>query len=167
LISYIINDVSSLLKKAGSRNPIDLAHNLDILIREDRLGSLKGYIFFQSRIATVCINSELPEIYRSTVICHEIGHYRYHQKQARNLGFFEQNLFKQNCQNEHEANLFAAEFLLSDEIVLQTLNTMDIYAGAAALKVPAELLDYKLMLLQHKGYALRPCWLAASDFLKG
>jgi len=167
LISYIINDVGSLVKKVGNRNALDLADYFDIRIREDKLGGLKGYIFFQSRITTLCINAELPELYRQTVICHEIGHYRYHRSLAKNIDFVERNIFRQNCQNEYEANLFAAEFLLADELVLETLDKADIFTAAARLKVPVELLDYKLKLLQHKGYPLGPCLQVASDFLKG
>lgn len=53
---------------------------------------------------------------------------------------------------EYEANVFAAEFMLSDDTVLEALEMqMDFYQTAKCLYVPPELLDFKLRILQCQG----------------
>ena len=167
MLARIIKDTARLIRRLQSRDPFLLASALDIEIREDRLGGLKGYILFQSRMAVIVLNRELAEELRPVVVCHEIGHYLYHRQKAQTRTFREISLFAENCQREYEANLFAAEFLLSDEKVLEQLKEgRDIFQAAAALEVPPELLDFKLKLLKQKGYAVETCLQASSDFLK-
>lgn len=68
---------------------------------------------------------------------------------------------------EKDANLFAAEYLLRDQDVLETLNRdTTFFAAAAMLRVPAELLDFKFRVLKWKGYKLiEPPISAQSKFL--
>lgn len=69
---------------------------------------------------------------------------------------------------EYEANIFAAEFLMDDEHVLEKLNDDISFFGAAAeLQVPAELLDFKFRVMKRKGYKLiDPPLMCNSNFLK-
>lgn len=82
--------------------------------------------------------------------------------------FHEVALFDQNSVLEKEANLFAAEFLLSDESVFDVLNRdTTFFSVASALYVPAELLDFKFRLMKWKGYKLiEPPISARSNFLR-
>lgn len=164
MIDYIIEDVARLVEEVGSRDPWALARHLKVHLREDPLGSLKGYLFFQSRIAVLCLNSQLPDTLRATVLCHELGHLRYHRNQK--AMFSETRLFVELGQQEYEANLFAAEFLLEDRWVMKGLKEMDVYALAASLGIRPELLAFKLKLLQFKGWDLPQLPQLQSDFLK-
>ncbi len=167
MIARIIKDTEKLLKELGSRDPKDLAAYFDVSLREDALGSLKAYIFFQSRVAVICLNSSLPEELRPTVICHEMGHYLYHQKLAKGHTFREKQLFSPQYSSEYEANLFAAEFLLEDEEVWEKLKAGgDLFRVASELGVPPELLDFKLKMMHYKGYEVHSCLQAAGNFLK-
>lgn len=167
MLDRIIKDAERFSHRLGSRDPFALAGYFDIEVREDRLGNLKGYILFQSRMAVICLNQELREELRPVVICHELGHYLYHRKKAAANTFSETSLFLANCRDEYEANLFAAEFLLEDGDVLERIaEDKNIFQAAANLAVPPELLDFKLKLLKHKGYTVDGCLWVAGDFLK-
>lgn len=69
---------------------------------------------------------------------------------------------------EYEANVFAAEFLMEDDDVLEKLNEdISFFGAAASLRVPPELLDFKFRLMKRNGYKLiDPPLMANSDFLK-
>lgn len=69
---------------------------------------------------------------------------------------------------EYEANIFAAEFLMDDDDVLEKLNEDISFFGAASLlRVPPELLDFKFRLMKRNGYKLiDPPLMANSNFLK-
>jgi len=67
------------------------------------------------------------------------------------------------CRAEREANLFAAEFLLSDEAVLPLLSAE---GAAETLEVPPELLLMKRIALGEKGMAV-PCAEPPAEFLAG
>ena len=68
---------------------------------------------------------------------------------------------------EYAANVFAAEFMLSDDTVLEALEMqMDFYQTAKCLYVPPELLDFKLRILQCQGVRIIAPYIAHGDFLK-
>ena len=77
-------------------------------------------------------------------------------------------MFDQNSVMEKEANLFAAEYILEDQKVFEVLNRdTTFFSAAAALYVPAELLDFKFRLMKWKGYKLtEPPISARSNFLR-
>lgn len=77
-------------------------------------------------------------------------------------------MFNESNRYEKEANLFAAEFLLDDQQVLDSLNSDTIFfAAASTLQVPMELLDFKFRVMKWKGYKLvEPPITAQSNFLR-
>ena len=81
--------------------------------------------------------------------------------------FHDIGLFDESSLTEKEANLFAAEYLLNDEEVLDTLNRdTTFFTAAAKLYVPIELLDFKFRVMKWKGYKLiEPPISARSNFL--
>ena len=81
--------------------------------------------------------------------------------------FHEFTLFDDTDRQEYEANLFAAELLLSDDCVLNALNEDQFFFQAAkALYVPAELLDFKFRVMKRKGYKLESPIVSHGNFLK-
>ena len=61
-------------------------------------------------------------------------------------------MFDDTDRMEYEANVFAAEFMLSDDEVMESLEMqMDFFQMARCLYVPPELLDFKLRILQRQG----------------
>lgn len=68
---------------------------------------------------------------------------------------------------EYEANIFAAEFILEDDEVLEAVKEEnDYFRCAQILSVPPEVLDFKLRLMERRGFELNAPHIANSDFLK-
>lgn len=82
--------------------------------------------------------------------------------------FHDFELFDSASIMEYEANIFAADFLMDDDDVLEKLNEDISFFGAAALlRVPPELLDFKFRLMKRNGYKMiDPPLMANSNFLK-
>lgn len=98
-------------------------------------------------------------------VYHEIAHSVLHTNIT--AAFHEFTLFDDTDRQEYEANLFAAELLLSDDCVLNALNEDQFFFQAAkALYVPAELLDFKFRVMKRKGYKLESPIVSHGNFLK-
>ena len=83
---------------------------------------------------------------------HEIGHAVLHRKKAEIKCFHDFQIFDSTSGNEYEANMFAADYLLRDEDVLQRLNSyQSFFQTAAELNVPPELLDFKFKMMKMRG----------------
>lgn len=92
--------------------------------------------------------------YQRIIVSHELGHAVLHRKSGVKA-FHDIGLFDESSLTEKEANLFAAEYLLDDEKVLNTLNRdTTFFSAAAKLLVPVELLDFKFRVMKWKGYKL-------------
>ena len=90
-----------------------------------------------------------------------------HAKQSGVSAFHDFSLFDGTSRAEYEANMFSADYLLEDGVVLDMLNEDSFFFFAAArLRVPAELLDFKFRILKLKGYKLDAPFVSDSCFLK-
>lgn len=167
----ICGAVETLDKKYDERDPFRLCRAMGIKLIFQPMGkdpdAVKGFFLESKRIRTITVNSDLPEIFQRIIVAHEICHAMFHRKSGIHA-FHEVALFDQNSVLEKEANLFAAEFLLSDESVFDVLNRdTTFFSAASALYVPAELLDFKFRLMKWKGYKLiEPPISARSNFLR-
>ena len=102
----------------------------------------------------ITVNSDLPLAIQRIITAHEIGHGVLHYSPGVHA-FHDVGLFDESSTCEKEANLFAAEFLLSDADVFATLNADNTFFSAASiLKVPVELLDFKFRIMKWRGYKL-------------
>ena len=68
----------------------------------------------------IVINSDLPESIQRIIIAHELGHAVLHSDSAISA-FHEFAMFDDTDRMEYEANVFAAEFMLSDDEVMESL----------------------------------------------
>ena len=99
------------------------------------------------------VNRALNTLLRRTVCAHELGHDMLHRELSSG-GIRENTLFLSHDKTEREANLFAAEILISDSEALSVLeysHTLD--EAAFELGALPEILGYKLELLNHKGHS--------------
>lgn len=168
-IDYVINQVESVVKKVGSRNPYIICNDLNYKIHYmDLKQRLKAYYFYQSRINNIIIDENVVEIFRPVLIAHELGHGLLHKNIAMMSGFQELEVLEKRSDKplEYEANLFAAELLLEDEAVLKYLNEYTFFETASMLNVPAALLDFKFGILKAKGYRINGMQIGKVDFLK-
>lgn len=169
-VEYISKIVNTLLRKHGSRDPFELCDALGINVRYMQLKNLKGFFFYQSRIRTVVLNSELDEETARILCAHELGHACLHSEMLLNMRTIQEyEPFNAKNTAEYEANIFAAELLIPDENIKELLKSdgKSFYSLAKELSVPAEFLDFKLRIMRSKGYDIDIPYLAQSNFLKG
>lgn len=108
--------VRNLEKKYGTKNPYKLCKMLKIKILYLNLGNIKGIYKKVLTNKFIAINENLDEFCQKIVLAHELGHaLLHHSKEVQALKDYD--LFPK-CNNhiELEANTFAAELLISDEI---------------------------------------------------
>ena len=171
LYDEIVKVVEKLKKRYREDDPFLLAKEMGIILLPQPFGleegSLKGFYLQRNRIKTITYNSDLPEVLQRIIVAHELGHSQLHAKGGVHA-FHDVGLFDESSRYEKEANLFAAEYLLEDEEVLDMLNSDGtFFSAAASMKVPMELLDFKFRVMKWKGYKLvEPPIRANSNFLK-
>ena len=154
---FINNNVERIIKKFDSRDPFDICASMGIRIRYKDLGTaLKAYYFYQSRIKNIVINARSSRAVRRMLCAHELGHAVLHGELAAMRGFQEIELFDMSIPTEYEANMFAAELIISDEDLMELLNEQDksFFSIAKELSVPAELLDFKFRIMNNKGLCI-------------
>jgi len=167
-----ISTVAAKLRRRYDGDPFRLCVDTGIILSYSDMGSFsgacKGFYLVQSRKQIIMLNSSLPEELRPVILAHEIGHAVLHRKETGLRAFHEFAVFDQTSRMEYEANLFAAEFLMRDEDVLELLNgDMSFFQAARELGVPAELLDFKFRVLKRRGYqVVDPPMVSQGTFLK-
>lgn len=168
---HICREVARLMRKYNETDPWHLARAMGVIVAQLPMGntakSCKGFFLYRSRKKHITINSELPEAVQRIILAHELGHAVLHHNAARIRVFHDFALYDSSSLFEYEANLFAAEYLLNDQVVMEMLSADTFFfAVAKELAVPPELLDFKFRILKYKGWQLESPILANSDFLK-
>ncbi len=164
-VNRIIGAVEEVIHRTMSRDPFKICEELDIRIRYHELGGIKAYYFCQSRIKNIVINSSADENIKKVLCAHELGHAILHDRIAASRAFHEITLFDSTTPTEYEANLFAAELLISDEDILEHKNN-SFFHIASALFVPNELVDFKCRIMKSRGYDILEPQLSDSRFLR-
>ncbi len=142
----IIKATDRLIEKHRTRDPFRLAKLLEIELVVKELGALKGFYKTIYDIPFIFLNRSLDKNTARIVLAHEIGHHLLHREFAA-FGFEETSLFSPASRREYEANLFAAELLISDSeieeavsygyTVSQIASNLAISEDFASLKVSA------------------------------
>lgn len=167
----ICGEVEKLQRTYDEADPFRLCEEMGILLLFRPFGTapgaVKGFFLECSNVRSITVNSDLPVMIQRIIVAHELGHAVLH----RNSGvcaFHDIDLYDSISGIERDANFFAAEFLLSDDDVLEVLNRDGTFFTAAAeLMVPAELLDFKFRILKWKGYQITGSPMAArSNFMR-
>lgn len=161
----IIELTQKILDEYGGRDIFETAENSGAKVWFRDIGSLKGFYVFENTKRYIVVNSALSHMMKKVVCAHEFGHDMLHRELAAG-GIRDCTLFLDTNKTEREANLFAANILISDDDILsevQYCQTSE--ALASELGLPAELVEYKLQLLNYKGHNFR-CSPVKSDFLK-
>ena len=145
------------VRRCGSRDPRRVAEELGVeILARPFVRQMGAYKPVMHR-PFIFIKSDLDPVMGGIVLAHELGHHCLHRREAGILGGFQEfNLFSlQNDRMEYEANIFAAQLLLSDEAVLECVELgYDVQTAARALSSDVNLLALKLDALIAKGYLL-------------
>ncbi|SDH22721.1 protein of unknown function [Aneurinibacillus thermoaerophilus] len=109
--------VRQLIKKHKSNDPFQIAKEKNIIILFAELGTTFGFYSSYKRIQFIHLNNQLDEMMQRFVCAHELGHAVLHPKS--NTPFLRANTLFSVEKLEVEANTFAVELLLPDEVIYQ------------------------------------------------
>lgn len=147
-----------LIALYGRCSPKRLARELDIEVLERDFSKQKGAYKLILKNPFIFIKRDLCDSMKKIVLMHEIGHDRLHRDKADDCGGFAEYDIFDMCDHamEYEANLFAAQFLISDEELYDCINCgYDIDKTAAALCTDRNLVALKVDILKKQGVKLR------------
>lgn len=164
----IYHKALELIKKYETRDPFQLAEALGITVmfRED-FKKLKGMYKVILRNRYIFINSNLEPDMQALVCAHELGHDLLHRVFLKSSVFQEFVLYDMKSKPEYEANIFASELLLDDDVVYSCFKEgYDVYQIATLLGVDINLLLIKVHELHKRKADLKSLGLPNSNFLK-
>lgn len=149
---YIIERSTRLVKKYATRDPFEIASNMNIDILFMDLGNLKGFYKRDGHNRFIVINEGISEPLQKIVCAHELGHDQLHRHLSKSQTFQEFAIYDMKSKPEYEANVFAAEFLLVDSEILSHFHQgYNFYETASILNTDPHLLAIKLMIIRKNG----------------
>ncbi|MDA2382120.1 ImmA/IrrE family metallo-endopeptidase [Bacillus cereus] len=111
----IKKDVLNIVKKYKTTDPFEIAKQKNITVLYADLGNTLGFYNTYKRFKFIHINNQIDQITQRFVCAHELGHAVLHPK--ANTPFLRNQTFFSVDRLEIEANTFAVELLLTDEMV--------------------------------------------------
>lgn len=109
--------VAYYVKKYETRNPFRIAEYLNVFVHVGPLGSRAGCYMFLKNHKCIFLNEDLNEQERMLVMAHELAHSIMHRKE--NCYFIRNKTLLLTSEIETEANMFAAELLISDDLIYE------------------------------------------------
>ena len=164
---YIQNVANKLIKKYDTRDPFQLCHAIGVEVFYADLGSLKGMYKYLKKNRFAVINENLDPFTKTLVCAHELGHDILHQNLARKVCLQEFILYDMKSRPEYEANLFASEILLPDDIILSLARDgYDIEQISKELCTDINLIALKVSAMNTRGYRFNNTIDAKCNFLR-
>lgn len=108
---------NSLANKYQSRNPFEIIRGLNVILVFAPLIDVRGFYQYFQRNNIIYIDELLPEHEQMFVCAHELGHMLLHKK--ANTVFMDAKTCFNTNRYEKEANKFAVELLIPNEIILE------------------------------------------------
>lgn len=110
-----------IAEKYETTNPFEIARRKNIIVLFEDLGNTLGFYNTYKRYKFIHINNRVDETTQRFVCAHELGHALLHPK--ANTPFLRNKTLYSVDRLEIEANTFAFELLLSDEMISEYQNT--------------------------------------------
>ena len=170
-LDFIYAEVERLKAEYDETDPERLCKAMSIMVLRLPMGeepeACKGFFIKQFNVRCIVINSMLSLRLQKVVLAHELGHAVLHESYAGDDGLRDFTLFAETSNMESEANIFAADLLISDEDILEYVEeSRSAYEVARFLRLPQALVDFKLRSLSHRGCeTVRPLFVGG-NFLK-
>lgn len=134
--------VEKLIKNNNTNNPFEICKALDIVVKFENLGNIFGYCDTHFRMRSIHINENVPEHLQAFVCAHELGHALLHRN--INTPFLSKNTLFSIDKIERQANTFAVELLLPDNI-LKEYEDINFYCLAQCAGIPNGLEELKFI----------------------
>lgn len=174
-MTRIYKEAEDFANKFQTRNPYTLLDAIGARLKisdEYEQNGLKGYSTILNRTMFAVVNGKLNEYERRVVVGHEAAHLILHKADimlspAKAMRDFD--LFSSTGRLEHQANQFLADFLISDDELMEVSSDedSDYFATARSLKIPPPLLAFKLYSMIQRGFNLKNPTDIKSNFLAG
>jgi len=162
----IIRHADGLVRRFKTRNPFEIADNLNVLVRYGDFKHLKGFYKYICRNRFIAISSRSDETEQTIICSHELGHDQLHRNQAKAGLMSDYDIYNTIDVYELEANYFTAQLLIDSSAFLDCASKQYTYAQMAAeLKVHEELVIIKGIILNRQGYNLNIPFVPASNYL--
>ena len=129
-----------LMRRCASHNPFTIVRELDILLIYCPLIDLNGFYQYHKRNHIIYLSEDLEEHEARFVLAHELGHMQMHC--SLNTVFMDTKTFYPHSRFERQANAFAVELLLPDDL-LREHPDCSIYQLAESFGVPQEFVELK------------------------
>lgn len=113
----IRNLVQSLVRKYNTRNPFEILRQKNVILVYAPLNGVRGFYQYFQRNHIIYIDENLSHSEKRFVCAHELGHMLLHKK--ANALFMDTHTFFNTEKYEVEANTFAAELLIPDELIFE------------------------------------------------
>lgn len=120
IILNIKDIILHLTKKYNTSDPFELANALKIAVYYEELGSINGYYNNPLRMKQIHINSSLNKHDTEYTCAHELGHAIMHPNAS--TPFLRSKTLLSVDKLEIEANTFAINLLIPDEIITENRN---------------------------------------------
>lgn len=137
----IRREVAYLKRYYKTDDPFDVIRAKNILLLYEELGLINGYYNFVLRQKQIHINYNLKGTQQIFTATHELGHAVMHPK--ANTPFLLANTYQSVDKLEIEANKFAVEFLIADNILYEYLKYQEY-----TIEQVARLLGYQKELIE-------------------
>ena len=165
---YIYDETQKLIRKYKTRDPFKIMDEMHIIVGEtSSFQKLKGFCFMSCKTIYVRISSFLSEEEKQIVAAHELGHIILHRSQLKMAPMKDDTLYNMQDNTEYQANLFAADLLLSDADIAEMAHNedLDYFSLCSTLNSTPELMSFKLYSLTKRGQAYHMPMEIQSNFL--
>ena len=165
---YIYDETQKLIRKYKTRDPFKIMDNMHVIVGESSsFQKLKGFCFMSCKTIYVQISSFLSEEEKQIVAAHELGHIILHRTQLKMAPMKDDTLYNMQDNIEYQANLFAADLLLSDADIADMAHNedLDYFSLCSTLNSTPELMSFKLYSLTKRGQAYHMPMEIQSNFL--
>ena len=173
-MNRIYLEAERIVKKYDTRNPYELLDCIGAIVRfshQFEPDGIKGFAAIRRRLKYAVINAHLDENEQWVVAGHEAAHLIIHPDEiisSPGMALQDFDLYSEANRLEYQANHFLANFLVSDEQVLDVAygREMDFFHTASELHLPPSLLTFKLHSMMERGLPVKPPMDLKSDFLR-
>lgn len=139
---FNLNDtVMRLTKKYNTSDPFELADALNISVFFEELGTINGYYNKPLRMKQIHINQNLNDRDAKFTCAHELGHAILHPNAS--TPFMRSKTFLSVDKLEIEANTFAVNLLIPDEIIVEIIDNQN-----CTLEYMSRMLGYNQKLIE-------------------
>lgn len=115
-----INIANSTVKKYKTRDPFQIAREKNVILVYAPLVDIRGFYQYFQRQHIICIDQNLHEQQKKFVCAHELGHMMMHK--TSNTVYMDTQTFLNTNKFEIEANCFAVNLLIPDEIIVENMD---------------------------------------------